>query len=55
MKQREFIQRVSLDMRSRCGIAKTQVDRFDGTHVMDGWALLVCLACPHLEIREKLV
>ena len=40
-----------LHMRSRCGIAKMQ-DKFDGTYVMDGWALLVCLASPHLEIQE---
>ena len=27
-------------------------DKFDGTYVMDGWDLLVCLASPHLEIQE---
>ena len=27
-------------------------DKFDGTYVMDDWALLVCSACQHLEIQE---
>ena len=41
-------------MRPRCGIAKMQ-DKFDGTYVMDGWALLVPLACQHLEIQEDIL